>query len=617
MAALVSVTLVIALLIATAATLMFWQGRTDRYRRADAASVSMLQAISRDLDRDIGSYDASLHHALGALQAPEFGSASGPVRRQMLFAERIRPPASERILITDDRGQVLYASDGPAPVAINIADTPCFKGLLAHPELDVVLSPPFRPFGGNEVSIALARRIIGADGQFAGVAVATIRLQPILDRLHIIAAGTNESIGLLNQDGILIARDPAVDGSIARAVTTGALWPLSQKTPYGAFDATSVLDGVPRHFRFARVGDLPLVLVIGTALNGIYAGWWPEVLTIGSITLTATVLLLGLACALYLELARRRRAETTARESADQFRMIADNVSDIIARLDLDGVRSYVSPSVKEVLGFTPEEMLAVARWVDFVHPDDRPVAAAALAALRGGTEHMTVVYRACKKDGAEVWLEARIRLLRDTATAAPREMIAVTRDVTARYTSEQELKRLAGTDGLTALGNRRTFDETLDKEWRRAMRAEERIALLMLDADYFKPYNDRYGHQAGDDVLRTIAGDITARIRRAGDTATRYGGEEFAVLLPGTDMSGAAMIAEQIRRDIQQRAIPHEDSPLGIVSISVGVACLLVTMGDDSALLVQQADMALYEAKRTGRNRVVPASPTMIFPVR
>jgi diguanylate cyclase (GGDEF)-like protein len=195
--------------------------------------------------------------------------------------------------------------------------------------------------------------------------------------------------------------------------------------------------------------------------------------------------------------------------------------------------------------------------------------------------------------------------------------MIAVTRDVTARYTSEQELKRLAGTDGLTALGNRRTFDETLDKEWRRAMRAEERIALLMLDADYFKPYNDRYGHQAGDDVLRTIAGDITARIRRAGDTATRYGGEEFAVLLPGTDMSGAAMIAEQIRRDIQQKAIPHEDSPLGIVSISVGVACLLVTMGDDSALLVQQADMALYEAKRTGRNRVVPASPTMIFPVR
>ncbi len=133
-----------------------------------------------------------------------------------------------------------------------------------------------------------------------------------------------------------------------------------------------------------------------------------------------------------------------------------------------------------------------------------------------------------------------------------------------------------------------------------------------MLDADFFKLYNDRYGHPAGDEVLRMIAGCIKANIKRGGDLGARYGGEEFAVLLPGTDLAGATVIAERIRQEIEECAILHSDSPVGSVTVSVGVACHLVTMGDDLKALVQQADTALYEAKRGGRNRVAQAGPAI-----
>ena len=260
--------------------------------------------------------------------------------------------------------------------------------------------------------------------------------------------------------------------------------------------------------------------------------------------------------------------------------------------------------------------MLKAGQWLTLVHPDDKQIAVDALAALRAGTEQITVAYRVTTRHGIEVWLEANIRLLRDPVTNEPSEMIAVSRDVTSRYHAELEFKRLATVDGLTGVANRRGFDEAMDKEWRRAMRAEERIALLLLDADYFKLYNDRYGHQGGDHVLCMIARCAAANVRRPGDLAARYGGEEFAVLLLGTDMAGAVMIGEQIRMAIQSEAVPHEASPLRKVTVSVGVACSLAILGDSPHALIQRADLALYEAKRTGRNRVVAADPVLPAPV-
>lgn len=167
-----------------------------------------------------------------------------------------------------------------------------------------------------------------------------------------------------------------------------------------------------------------------------------------------------------------------------------------------------------------------------------------------------------------------------------------------------RELRHLSSTDGLTGLANRRLFDEVLASEWARARRHHEPLALLMLDIDFFKKYNDRYGHLAGDDCLRRVAGQIRSALHRAGDLAARYGGEEFAVIAPGIDAEGALALAEGIRQAIEGQAIPHADAPGGSVTVSIGVA-LLIPAEEAPQILIAQADRALYQAKSNGRNRV------------
>ena len=152
---------------------------------------------------------------------------------------------------------------------------------------------------------------------------------------------------MLGDDGQLIAREPWDTRLVGRNLKPGPLWPLLAKSPAGSFDSIAMVDGAYRRYHYARVGDLPLVLLVGSAFSTIYADWWTEAIAIGSITATTILLLLGLAWALHKELARRHRAERIARSSAEQFRMLAENVSDIIVRLNLDGYAVISPPRLK------------------------------------------------------------------------------------------------------------------------------------------------------------------------------------------------------------------------------------------------------------------------------
>ncbi|MFK3775954.1 diguanylate cyclase [Pseudomonas sp. NPDC089406] len=182
------------------------------------------------------------------------------------------------------------------------------------------------------------------------------------------------------------------------------------------------------------------------------------------------------------------------------------------------------------------------------------------------------------------------------------RERIAIER---ALHQAHQTLKALALTDSLTGLGNRRRLDAVLEPEIRRARRQGYSLALVMLDLDYFKAYNDRYGHPAGDQCLRRFAELLQQALKRPGDLAVRYGGEEFTLLLPDTDAQGASQIVQEILALLRRQGIEHGGSPLGIVSTSAGVAVGAPTL---EALtpenLMAAADAALYQAKRQGRDR-------------
>lgn len=172
------------------------------------------------------------------------------------------------------------------------------------------------------------------------------------------------------------------------------------------------------------------------------------------------------------------------------------------------------------------------------------------------------------------------------------------------------QLERLATEDGLTGLFNRRYLNDVLEKEWARAARDRAQIALVMLDIDYFKKLNDTYGHPTGDECLRKVAAVIREAIHRPADVAARYGGDEFAVLLPATLQAGAGVLGERIRKAVEALELVHRESPCGRVTVSCGVAGMRPDGTRQASELVERADQALYQAKQEGRNRLAEATP-------
>jgi len=171
---------------------------------------------------------------------------------------------------------------------------------------------------------------------------------------------------------------------------------------------------------------------------------------------------------------------------------------------------------------------------------------------------------------------------------------------------TNKELERLASYDGLTQVANRRLFDTFLQKEWRRMLREESWLSLILCDIDYFKPYNDTYGHLAGDSCLQQVAAAISSVVKRPADLVARYGGEEFAIILPNTHLSGAIEVGEKICTQINQLKIPHQGSLVSHqITLSLGIASIFPRAGESPTILINAADQALYQAKEQGRDRI------------
>ncbi len=298
-----------------------------------------------------------------------------------------------------------------------------------------------------------------------------------------------------------------------------------------------------------------------------------------------------------------------AGEQQTDFQFLAENSPDVICRVGLDMRLTYVSPSSTQVLGWSPEEMIAMEAFT-LIAPEDRPMLAAVVARnLEPGVEITPLAVRYRRRDGTFVWTEVSARVVREPVTEKPIEVVVVIRDITERKKLEDQLSSLALTDGLTGLANRRAFDQELEREWKRTLRDGSQISLLLLDLDHFKLFNDRYGHQVGDDCLRAAALAVKESVRLT-DVAARYGGEEIAVILPSTGTTGAIEVAEKVRSAIAAIKLTHEENPEGggWMTASVGVATALARHGGTMRMpesLLLAADNALYKAKHEGRNRI------------
>lgn len=289
------------------------------------------------------------------------------------------------------------------------------------------------------------------------------------------------------------------------------------------------------------------------------------------------------------------------------FRSMIEQGTDVICHI-VDRRYTYVSPSAQTVFGWDAKQLIGTDPFKT-IFPPDIPVIKEVFAQIYLSKEDKLSRHqvRVVCGDGSIRWAETNVQFER--GEDGKTRTVLVIRDISERKRLEEELAALALQDGLTGLGNRRSFDQTLDRSWRETLREGGEMALLILDIDYFKQFNDSQGHQAGDDCLRTVAKCISQYARRPSDMACRYGGEEFAIILGKTEPNAAIEIAEEVRSSIAALRVPHETSKCSrYVTVSVGLATAVARLGGSIRMpesLLQAADHALYKAKESGRNRV------------
>lgn len=439
---------------------------------------NVVQLIDADVQRNAELYDTSLLGLIAAWRRPDVMTISPELRQLVLFDRATAAPFKGDVVLLDDTGRIVADSTSLTPRLDNFSDRPGFQKHRDSGSLALVVDGPFLSrWGFKDLCISFSRRLPSDNGQFVGIASASMRLSYFDQLFRTLDIGPTSTVNLLSADGVMLARQPDDNNRtfIGQNFSMRPNFKRILREVNGSFAAISELDGAERLYTFSRVGDLPLIVVVAQSRDDVYALWKRNALLVASAT--------GLLCLGILSLS----------------------------------------------------------------------------------------------------WLLGRQLRLRQNA--------------------ERELAGLASTDGLTGLANRRRLDQVLKQEWARGMRSERPLALLMIDVDHFKAFNDRHGHHGGDVALRSVAQTLTASIRRPGDLAARYGGEEFMVVLPETDKAGACVIAEKLRLAIE--ALPTFAEDTVPITVSIGVATHLPATHDLPEPLFHAADRALYRAKKLGRNRV------------
>lgn len=277
---------------------------------------------------------------------------------------------------------------------------------------------------------------------------------------------------------------------------------------------------------------------------------------------------------------------------------------------------AYIGPQIEPLLGWPQDSWRTVNDWASRMHPEDRiKVVDFCVSQSKQGVDH-EADYRAETATGDYVWIRDVVHVVRN-AEGEVEALVGFMFDISERKKTEarleelqKELEMMSFQDGLTGVANRRMFDSVLDLEWKAARQSEQPLSLIMLDIDYFKQYNDQYGHIRGDECLRRVARALAAVGARPRDFFARYGGEEFVLVLPGTDERAAALVADRCRAAIFKEQIEHEASAVSqILTISIGVGTILPTTRDDSMAFVEKVDRRLYQAKQGGRNRIAVGS--------
>lgn len=300
---------------------------------------------------------------------------------------------------------------------------------------------------------------------------------------------------------------------------------------------------------------------------------------------------------------------------SEVYKTLLESTKAIPWRIDWKTMRfSYIGPQIEPLLGWTPESWVTAEDWATRMHAEDRErVVNFCIAQSKEGVDH-EADYRALTADGRYVWIRDVVHVIRDENGEVD-SLVGFMFDISERKKNEQELLRLqrelealSYQDSLTGIANRRMFDMMLAREWASAHRNGRPLSLVLLDIDFFKQYNDRYGHPAGDECLRRVA-VLLQQGSREQDLVARIGGEEFALLLPETGNEAARAVAGRCRQFVIDAMIPHANSAVApYITISQGLGTIVPGETDTAAAFVETVDRLLYRAKQGGRNTVAVA---------
>ena len=295
------------------------------------------------------------------------------------------------------------------------------------------------------------------------------------------------------------------------------------------------------------------------------------------------------------------------------YKTLLESTNAIPWRIDWKTMQfTYIGPQIEALLGWTPESWRTVNDWADRMHPDDRDkVVSFCVSQSQAGADH-EADYRALTREGSYVWIRDVVHVVRKDGEVEA--LVGFMFDISMHKRNEdevlrlqRELEALSYKDGLTNVANRRMLDQVVEREWASAYRNQQPLSLIFADIDFFKEYNDHYGHIAGDDCLRRVAGALNAAAARPRDLLARFGGEEFVLLLPETDADAAMAVAERCLGAVLDEMIPHQHSRIGeYLTVSLGVGTIVPQEQDSAAEFFEKVDGLLYQAKQQGRNRVV-----------
>ena len=591
-----------------------WGLRDITLQEAEVDLNNLARSLTQHAEDSIDLMDTGIVGVVSRLETDGTGAETLSKLHKVLIARKAGLNRIHSIVICNESGDWLTSS---GEFGVNVADREFFRHHRQSPARGAFVGHPFKSEADGQWVMTVSRRFNHPDGSFGGVVFAAISSAYFSEFYRQFDVGNGGAITLISGDGIVIAHYPDNARFVGSDASSRPLFRDPKLQSAGdVYYFVSPIDGTKRVSFYRRSQRFPF-LMLATRQQDEVLALWRSGAVVRVLFVTALVSLIGVIGFFLVRQLRWGQDLVSALAAKEaNFRMLAEGSSDMVTRIGLDERIQYASPSTSRIVGWSPAQLVGTPALAG-VNPQDLPRVKEIVAAMKqGDAEEARITYRTRHREKTEIWIESTLRVTR-TLGGDIDGVVAISRDMTEQKHLEDKLAMLATEDGLTGLANRRRFDERLLQEWKRAYRDKTSLALLMIDLDHFKAFNDEYGHPAGDECLRVFARILEAEMLRTTDLAARYGGEEFAVLLPGTDAAGCARIGERIRSALRQAALPHaKNAPGWLVTASLGGAVCRPAFERSvgHASLLEAADRALYAAKEGGRDRLVMSDETVVL---